>query len=67
MHLDDIIDDIMTDTMGEVRSVLFTAMQSGMTIDEVCQCAKNAASPMEFVDAVMMYAGAMPDDMGRWV
>lgn len=67
MHLEDIIDDIMSDTMGEVRNVLFTAMQSGMTLEEVCLCSKNAETPMEFIDAVMMYAGAMPGDMGKWV
>lgn len=66
MDIDDLIEDVMIDAMQEVRGVLFTAMQSGMTIEDVCQMARHAETPCEFVDAVMMLASTMNDADGDW-
>lgn len=62
--LDEIICDILMDSMLGVRSTLHMARQSGMTLGEVVSLADHAETPGGFVDALEMYAGSMPD--GDW-
>lgn len=67
MDLDEIICDILVDQMAGIKSAIYTARQSGMTLGEVCAMADNADTPDAFIDALMMYAGAMPDGEFRVV
>jgi len=65
MDLDEIIQDVMADAMQEVRSALYSAHHAGLTLEEVAAMSRHAQTPMEFIDAVHMLAGTMPDDNYR--